>query len=81
MQCDASALSTWPDPMLIPWDRLSAEVLDAVIEEYVTREGTDYGPHDYSLADKVAQVRLQLKRGEAVIDFDPDTQTCHLLRK
>ena len=67
--------------MLIPWDRLSAEVLDAVIEEYVTREGTDYGPHDYSLADKVAQVRLQLKRGEAVIDFDPGTQTCHLLRK
>jgi len=67
--------------MLIPWDRLSAEVLDAVIEEYVTREGTEYGPHEYSLADKVAQVRMQLKRGEAVIDFDPDTQTCHLLRK
>jgi uncharacterized protein len=67
--------------MLIPWDRLSSDVLDAVIEEYVTREGTDYGPHDYSLADKVAQVRLQLRRGEAVIDFDPDTQTCHLLRK
>jgi uncharacterized protein len=67
--------------MQIPWDRLSPDVLDAVIEEYVTREGTDYGPHDYSLADKVAQVRLQLQRGEAVIDFDPDTQTCHLLRR
>lgn len=67
--------------MLIPWDRLSADVLDAVIEEYVTREGTDYGPHDYSLADKVAQVRDQLQRGEAVIDFDPDTQSCHLLRR
>ncbi|HLT64503.1 MAG TPA: YheU family protein [Pseudohongiella sp.] len=65
--------------MLIPWDRLSPEVLDAVIEEYVTREGTDYGPYDYSLADKVAQVRLQLQRGEAVIDFDPNTETCHLL--
>jgi uncharacterized protein len=67
--------------MQIPWDRLSPDVLDAVIEEYVTREGTDYGPHDYSLADKVAQVRSQLQRGEAVIDFDPDTQTCHLLRR
>lgn len=66
--------------MQIPWDRLSAEVLDAVIEEYVSREGTDYGPQEYSMADKVAQVRLQLRHGIARIDFDPDTQTCHLLR-
>jgi uncharacterized protein YheU (UPF0270 family) len=51
-----------------------------VIEEYVSREGTDYGLHEYSMADKVAQVRLQLERGIAWIDFDPDTQTCHLLR-
>lgn len=67
--------------MQIPWDRLSAEVLDAAIEEYVSREGTDYGPHEYSMADKVAQVRLQLRHGVAWIDFDPETQTCHLLRK
>jgi uncharacterized protein YheU (UPF0270 family) len=66
--------------MQIPWERLSADVLDAVIEEYVSREGTDYGPDEYSMADKVAQVRLQLKRGIAWIDYDPDTQTCHLLR-
>lgn len=66
--------------MRIPWERLSADVLDAVIEEYVSREGTDYGPDEYSMADKVAQVRLQLERGIAWIDFDPDTQTCHLLR-
>jgi hypothetical protein len=65
--------------MKIPWQRLGADTLDSVIEEYVSREGTDYGNHDYSLADKVAQVRLQLKRGEAWIDFDPETETCHLL--
>ncbi|MEX0738407.1 MAG: YheU family protein [Pseudohongiella sp.] len=65
--------------MQIPWQRLSTEVLDAVIEEFVSREGTEYGMEDYSLAEKVAQVRLQLQRGEAVIDFDPDTETCHLI--
>lgn len=65
--------------MKIPWERLSPETLDAVIEEYVSREGTDYGHHEYSLADKVAQVRLQLQRGKAWIDFDPDTETCHLI--
>lgn len=66
--------------MRIPWQQLSEDTLDAVIEEFVSREGTDYGHHEYSLADKVAQVRLQLKRSEVCIDFDPDTETCHLLR-
>jgi len=65
--------------MEIPWQRLSVEVLDSVIEEFVSREGTEYGVEDYTLADKVAQVRLQLQRGEAVVDFDPDTETCHLV--
>lgn len=67
--------------MEIPWQRLSDEVLDAVIEEFVSREGTEYGAQDYTLAEKVAQVRLQLQRGEAVIDFDPDTETCHLIAR
>lgn len=67
--------------MEIPWQRLSDEVLDAVIEEFVSREGTEYGAEDYTLAEKVAQVRLQLQRGEAVVDFDPDTETCHLISR
>lgn len=67
--------------MEIPWQRLSDDVLDSVIEEFVSREGTEYGAEDYTLAAKVAQVRLQLQRGEAVIDFDPDTETCHLIAR
>ncbi|OFE11816.1 hypothetical protein PHACT_00515 [Pseudohongiella acticola] len=67
--------------MEIPWQRLSDDVLDSVIEEFVSREGTEYGAEDYTLAEKVAQVRLQLRRGEAVIDFDPDTETCHLIAR
>jgi uncharacterized protein len=65
--------------MEIPWQRLAEETLTAILEEYVTREGTDYGTQDFTLTEKVAQIRLQLKRGEAIIDFDPDTETCHLL--
>ena len=61
--------------MLIPWDALPPDTLDSVIEEFVSREGTDYGQYEYSLADKVAHVREQLKRREAWIDFDPDTET------
>lgn len=65
--------------MEIPWQRLPRETLTAILEEYVTREGTEYGLEDYSLAEKVAQIRLQLIRGEAIIDFDPETETCHLM--
>jgi len=61
--------------MLIPWDALPADTLESVIEEFVSREGTDYGQHEYSLADKVFHVREQLKRREAWIDFDPDTES------
>lgn len=67
--------------MEIPWQRLSDDVLISIIEEFVSREGTEYGSQDYSLEEKVAQVRLQLQRGVAVIDFDPDTETCHLITR
>ncbi len=65
--------------VLIPWQSLSQESLDGVLEEFASREGTEYGDQEYSLSQKVAQLRQQLERGEAVIDFDPDTQTVNLL--
>jgi uncharacterized protein len=49
-----------------------------VIESFVLREGTDYGEREYSLEQKVAQVRAQLERGQARILFDPETNTVTL---
>ena len=46
-----------------------------MIESFVLREGTDYGEREYSLDQKVAQVRAQLQRGQARILFDPETNT------
>ncbi len=65
----------------IPADRLSAEVLGAVIEEFILREGTDYGSYEASLENKIDQVRGQLKRGEVLITFDPATENCNLLTR
>lgn len=65
--------------MRIPYKELSAESLQGVIEEYVSREGTEYGSRDYSLQEKVEQVMAQLGRGEVVIEFDPDSGTCNLV--
>ena len=61
--------------MEIPHQRLPPDVLTRVSEEFVTREGTEYGEHDVPMAVKVASVRTQLQRGEAVVVFDPESQT------
>lgn len=64
--------------MKIPYQDLSADALTAIIEEFITREGTDYGDNEYSLAQKVKQVRSQLCRGEIYVSYDPESQTCQL---
>jgi uncharacterized protein YheU (UPF0270 family) len=61
-----------PDEGLtIPIDSLAPETLRAVVEEYVSREGTEYGRTEFSLEQKVEHVMRQLQRGEAHITFDP----------
>ena len=63
------------EPILIPHGELSADALHGVIESFVLREGTDYGEREFSLEQKVAQVRAQLERGRARIVFDPESNT------
>ncbi len=63
----------------IPPQRLSGELLDAIIEAFVLREGTDYGERESSLADKIAQVRARIASGEVVVVFDETTESCNLL--
>lgn len=65
--------------MRIPWQSLAEDTLTALIEEFVSREGTDYGLHEYTLADKVNHVRDQLRRGDAEIDFDVESSTCNIV--
>ncbi|ARN76494.1 hypothetical protein BST96_18440 [Oceanicoccus sagamiensis] len=67
--------------MEIPPEQLSQEVLQAVIEEFITREGTDYGLQDYSLEQKVMQIQRQLDDGRVVIAYDPVSESCTLLTK
>lgn len=62
-------------PIEIPYERLPEPLLVRLIEEFVCREGTDYGPTEYTLAEKVAQVRRQLAQGKARLLFDQETET------
>ena len=65
--------------MEIPFDKLSPEILDAIIKDFVLQEGTDYGLADYSLEEKIQQVKSQIKKGKATVVFDPETETCHIV--
>lgn len=53
--------------MLIPHRQLSPKALQGLIEEFVTRDGADYGQTESALATKVAQVWRQLDQGVVVI--------------
>ena len=67
--------------MIIPPQSLSAEALQGLIEEFITREGTDYGWDEVPLSAKVEQVRRQIEKGDVVIVFDSASETVSLLTR
>ena len=67
--------------MIIPHEQLSPDALRGLIEEFITRDGTDYGEQEISLAQKVQQVERQMARGDVVIIFDAATESVSLLTR
>ena len=66
--------------MEIPHNQLSEETLLAVIEEFISREGTDYGQRMYTFDEKVEMVKSQLISGEIKLFFDTETSSCNLVK-
>lgn len=67
------------NPVQIPYDQLKPDTLRALVEEFITREGTDYGEEEASLEKKIQEVFDQLKAGKAAIVFDPSTESCNIV--
>ena len=68
------------EPVEVPWRSLSADALRGLLEEFVTRDGTDYGVRERTLEERVRDVLRQVERGEVVILFDPRSGTANLAR-
>ena len=64
----------------IPYDQLSPGALHGLLDEFVTRDGTDYGAVEIPVETKIAQVLAQLRSGKAVIVFDQETESWTILR-
>ena len=67
--------------IIIPYDRLSMEASQGLIEVFVTRGGTDTGFTDGSLEMNVEMVMQQLARGDVLIFFDEVTGTANIVPK
>ena len=65
--------------MEIPYQMLEKPTLLALLEEFVTRDGTDYGSHEWTTEEKYNQVLKQLEQKLVGIVFDPETQSCNLI--
>lgn len=67
--------------IIIPHQELSPDTLHALIEEFVTRDGTDYGEVEMSLSGKTRQLYNRLSSGSAVIIYDTRTENCNIINK
>jgi len=65
--------------MRIPPDQLSSQALIGIIEEFITREGTDYGDREVPLQEKIGQIKAQIDKGEIIILYDSESQSCNLV--
>lgn len=61
--------------MHIPHDQLSPDALRGLIEEFVTRDGTDLTDAQRS----IEKILNALTQGRAVIDFDEEEGTTQIL--
>ena len=74
-------MSDSQDYTLVPYQQLSRDALMGVIEEFINREGTDYGFIEATFSDKCDQVLSQLKQGHVVIAFDHGSQSVGVMHK
>ena len=61
--------------MLIPYKNLPAATLRAIVNEFVTRDGTDHS----SVERRVENVLQQLEAGRVELHFDGQTETCNIV--
>ena len=65
--------------MIIPLEQLPHETLTAIIEDFILREGTEYGAEDVSKEAKISQVKKQLEQGHAVLVYSELHESINIL--
>lgn len=68
-------------PIEVPVERLSREALLGLVDDFILREGTDYGHEEATIDAKRADVMRQIERGDVVVVFDPALESATLLKR
>lgn len=63
----------------VPYRQLDPETLRRMIQEFVSRDGADWGDAGCTLEDKVDQVLQQLERKQVKVVFDLSSQTANIV--
>lgn len=63
----------------VPYERINPDTLRKMIQEFVTRDGADWGEAGCTLEDKVEQVLRQLKGRKVKVVFDLTSQTANIV--
>lgn len=63
---------------IIPIEKLSREALTGVIDEFISRDGTDYGVTEAARETKFHQIKTKLEKGIAVLVFDDESETTNI---
>lgn len=66
-------------PIEVPYGDLPPDTLQTIAEDFCSRDGTDYGEVELSLEQKVTMLMTQLRRGEAHILFEANSQTLRIV--
>ena len=67
------------EPVEVPYTAIAPETLRSLVEDFVTRDGTDYGLVEKSLEQKVAGLMRELVRGEAKIFYEQTSGTINIV--
>jgi uncharacterized protein len=65
----------------VPYKELDSATLKHLIEEFIMREGTDYGKVEMDLDQKIDMVIRQLRNGDAALMWDTDLQSSNIVLK
>ena len=63
----------------IPIESLDRSIIFSIIEEFVLREGTDYGADEVNFQSKIDEIYRKLESDEYSISYDESTESCTII--
>ena len=79
MSGDKTTIDHHEEGLDIPYDQIPQDTLQRMIQEFVTRDGTDWADVGCTLEDKVEQVLQQLRNKKIKVVFDLTSQTANFV--